>query len=345
MKAFVVEKDLSTSIREIPDPKIGDYSAKVKTLGCGICGSDAKILHGTLRGTPPDLYPLVMGHEAVGEVVETGSKVTTFKIGDKVLCPYNLMIGDGIGSAWGAFAEYGTVFDIYAPGSEALPARVREIGKRQSVLPDYVDPLEAIMIITLRETAGAVKWFNIDANQSVALFGLGPVGLSFIQFMSAKGVKPIIALDVVEEKLELAKKMGADCAINAVDPTHVERIKELCPGGLDHLVDAVGITNLYNEAMSLLKENGQICAYGVPPNMSATLDWSKNPHYNFLLNFYQMSDASYEYWAHNQIIALIREGVIKLGDYISAYYPFEEMIPVTERFLNKEFEKKVIITF
>jgi threonine dehydrogenase-like Zn-dependent dehydrogenase len=345
MKAFIVEKDFSMAIRDIPEPKIGDYSAKVKILGCGICGSDAKILHGTLRGTPLALYPLVMGHEAVGEVVEVGAKVTTFKLGDKVLCPYNLAIGEGIGSAWGAFAEYGAVFDICAPGASALPPKVLEIGKRQSVLPAGVNPLEAIMIITLRETAGAVKRFNIDANQSVAVFGCGPVGLSFIQFMSMKGVRPIIALDIVDEKLKTAKDMGADYVFNANDPERVGAIRDICPGGLDHLVDAAGIPKLYNEAMSLLKENGQICAYGVPKNTSATLDWGANPNYNFILNFYQMSDASHEYWAHNQIMAMIREGVIKLSDYISGYYPFDEMIPVVNRFLNGEFEKKVIITF
>jgi threonine dehydrogenase-like Zn-dependent dehydrogenase len=345
MKAFIVEKDYTFSVREIPDPQINEFMAKVKTIGCGICGSDSLMLRGVGKGIPPEIYPIVLGHEAVGEVVEVGSKVVSYKVGDKVLCPFNLMPGDGLGSAWGAFAEYGTVFDCYAPGAEVLGPVLLGLCKKQNVLPAGIDPLEATMIITLRETAGAIRRFNIDANQSAAVFGLGPVGLSFIQFMKIRGVKPVIALDILDEKLDSARKFGADYVMNAKDPDHLKKIREICPQGLDHFVAAVGNTNLYNEAMEVLKEDGQVCAYGVPANQSTTLDWSKNANFNFILNFYQMTDAANEVWAHNQIMELIRTGVIKLSDYISNYFSFDEIIPVMERFLKKEFKGKVVIKF
>jgi threonine dehydrogenase-like Zn-dependent dehydrogenase len=286
-----------------------------------------------------------MGHEGVGEVVEVGSKVTSFKVGDKVLSPFNFRLQEGIGSAWGAFAEYGTVFDAKAPGAEVLGKSILELGLKQTLLPEWVDPVDATMLITLRETLGACKRFNIDANESVAVYGMGPVGVSFVKFLSMRGAKPIIALSRSQGKMDLGLEAGADYIINSEDPDRIAKMREIVPGGLDHVLDAVGSTDIFNEAMSLLKEDGQICAYGVPGNTSAVLDWTANPNYNFHLNFYQMTSKVLEYWANNQVLAMVKSGDINLKDYISAYFPFEEILPVMDRFLNKEFPKKVVITF
>ena len=111
MKALVVEKDLSLGVKDIPEPKINSFEAKCEILACGICGSDKRILQGIpFIKVPPAPYPLVLGHETVGKVVEIGQHVTKFKVGDIVTCPFNLT-PDGYGGAWGGFAEYGTVFD------------------------------------------------------------------------------------------------------------------------------------------------------------------------------------------------------------------------------------------
>lgn len=345
MKVFVVEKDYAMSIREIPEPKINPFMAKVKVLACAICGSDAKILHGSLKGTPPSSYPLVMGHEAVGEVVEIGEKVVSYKVGDRVLCPYNFTLPNGLGSAWGALAEYATVFDAYAPGAEVLGNTLLEFGRKQTIIPDSINPAEATMIITLRETLGACKRFNIGANEGVAVYGLGPVGISFIKFLSLRGAKPIIGLSRSQSKLDQALEAGADHVVNANDPGRFEQIRRIAPDGLEHVLDAAGATDIFNEAMEIMKEDGQICAYGVPGNTSMTLDWSKNPHYNFTLNFYQMTSRKLEYWANNQVLAMIKSGHITLKDYIEESFPFSQAIPALERFLNKEFQKKIVIEF
>ncbi|MDR1042943.1 MAG: alcohol dehydrogenase catalytic domain-containing protein [Clostridiales Family XIII bacterium] len=344
MKAFVVEKDYSWSVKDVSEPKLNPFTAKVKTLGCAVCGSDAKILHGTLKGTPSSMYPLVMGHEAVGEVVETGERVTSFKVGDKVLCPYNFGL-DGYGSAWGAFAEYGTVFDIHAEGAEALGPVAGRLGQRQTIVPEYIDPLEATVMITLRETLGACRRFRMDANESVAVYGLGPVGISFIKFLSLRGLKPIIGVSNSQSKLDQGLAAGADFVVNASDPQKREKILDIAPKGLDHVLDAAGITDIYNEAMGILKEDGQIAAYGVPGDQSMTLDWSGNSHYNFILNFYQMSDVGLDYWASNQVNALVKSGDVVLSDYVEGYFPFSDICDVMDRFLRKEYKKKVVIKF
>ena len=105
MKTLVVNKDGSLEVKEIPKPSYNSKQALVKTISCGICnGTDAKLIHRTFKGVDMDQYPLMLGHEAVGEVVEVGADVKTYHIGDKVLLPFvdpdPEKYGE-LGSAWG----------------------------------------------------------------------------------------------------------------------------------------------------------------------------------------------------------------------------------------------------
>ena len=89
MKTLVVNPDGKLEIREIEKPSYTSKQALVKTVACGICnGTDAKLIHGTFKGVDESQYPLMLGHEAVGEVVEIGTEVKGYRIGDKVLLPF-----------------------------------------------------------------------------------------------------------------------------------------------------------------------------------------------------------------------------------------------------------------
>lgn len=200
MKTLVVNEDGSLEVKEIPKPSYNSKQALVKTISCGICnGTDAKLIHRTFKGVDMDQYPLMLGHEAVGEVVEVGADVKTYHIGDKVLLPFvdpdPEKYGE-LGSAWGGYSEYAVVNDAAAFGSETAP----ECAYAQTILPDFVDPVDAAMIVTLREVLSSIKRFGIKENNSIAVFGCGPVGLTFIRFMSLLGVHPIIAFDMVDER-------------------------------------------------------------------------------------------------------------------------------------------------
>ena len=84
MKSFIVNKDGSTEIKEIPKPRYHSKQALVKTIACGMCGTDVKLLHRTFKGFPESVYPIMLGHEGVGEVVEVGSEVKSFQVGDRI---------------------------------------------------------------------------------------------------------------------------------------------------------------------------------------------------------------------------------------------------------------------
>ena len=87
MKTLVIAKDGSLSIQEVNKPRYNEYQALVKTIACGMCGTDIKLIHRTFKGFPESVYPIMLGHEGVGEVVEVGGAVKNFKPGDKVVVP------------------------------------------------------------------------------------------------------------------------------------------------------------------------------------------------------------------------------------------------------------------
>lgn len=343
MKTLVVEKDGSLSVKEVSRPEYNECQALVKTLSCGICnGTDAKLIHQKFKGYGPERYPLMLGHEAVGRVVEVGEKVTSYKVGDVVLLPF-VDPQDGLDSGWGAYGEYGVVCDA-AAWDESKYGPTPECAFGQSIIPPEIDPVDAAMIITLREVLSSIKRFGIGANDSIVVFGCGPVGLTFIKFMSLLGVHPIIAMDIVPEKLEVARKMGATHVFNSGDPSYRDAIRNICPDGVKYVLDAVGVSAIINMAMPLLCDQGKICCYGISPNLSAEIDWSEAP-YNWQLQFQQFPSKVEEGLAHNQIMNWLKAGVIDLKDYISDYFDFADILAAFDKLEKRQISKKGIVRY
>lgn len=348
MKTLVVDEKGALSVQEVPMPVYGEYEALVKTISCGVCnGTDAKLIHGAFKGYErPKDYPMTLGHEAVGRVVEIGAKVKGLKVGDNVLLPFAGPF-PGITSGWGAYSEYGTVFDakgLAEDGIAFLSDKFPECAMGQSVLPPDIDPVDGAMIITLREVLSTIKTFGIKPNDSVAVFGCGPVGLTFIKFMSLLGVHPVMAFDIFDEKIEEARKKGANYAFNSKTVNPVEKVREICPDGVDFVLDAVGFLPLINQAMEMIKDRGHICCYGISPKANMELDWSKAP-YNWNLCFQQFPRKDEEGACHNQILAWLRAGVIDLKDYISDIIDFEDILTAFEKVEKREISKKCIIRY
>ena len=348
MKTLVVDNQGKLSFAEVPVPECGEYQALVKTVACGICnGTDMKLIHGQFKGYDYEHdYPMMLGHEAVGRVVSVGSKVCSYKEGDYVLLPFADPAGE-YHSAWGAYSEYGIVNDVKALVRDGIAennALFPECAWAQTVLPPEIDPVDAAMIITLREVLSSIKTFGIKANQSVAIFGCGPVGTTFIKFMSLLGVHPIIAFDIDEKKMAVAKANGADYAFNSKTDDVRAVVRDICPEGVDYVLDAVGMLGLINQGMELIKNRGKICCYGISPKCQMELDWSKAP-YNWNLCFQQFPSKKEEGEATNQILAWLRAGAISLKDFISDYVAFEDVIEAFEKVQRREIALKCIVRY
>lgn len=98
MKTVIVDKDGSLSVREVPKPKYGPKQALTKTIANGVCGTDIHLIKKAFKGITEDMYPLMLGHENVGEVVEVGAEVKGLKVGDKVLLGFTDADPENIGA-------------------------------------------------------------------------------------------------------------------------------------------------------------------------------------------------------------------------------------------------------
>ena len=343
MKTYVVNKDGSGCVREVSMPVYNEHEALVKMIACGICGTDVKLHHRTFKKFPESRYPLMMGHEGVGEVIAVGAKVKGYKVGDRVLLPFVDAddIEEDLDSAWGAMSEYGIVCDAKSfPEGEAPDHALA-----QQVLDPDIDPVDGSMIVTFREVLSCIRYLGITPEHSVAVFGCGPVGLTYIKLLSLLGVKDLIACDVMEDKLQQAKEAGAALTIvNKETPVMQKAVRERFPDGLDYVFDAAGFPAVVNQGLTILKDRGKMVCYGVPESGTITLDFN-DAEYNFQVIYQQFPKKPEEGAAHEQIMAWIRSGELRLKDFISDYYPFGEVEKAYQDLLNRKIRKKGIVTF
>lgn len=193
MRGYAVEQDGSRHIVSISIPKPGPYQALVKIEACGVCnGTDIKLVHQNFKNFTT--YPALLGHEAVGSIVELGEKVKNFRIGDRVTLPFGEDFVDGYYSGWGGYSEYGLVGDIAAIQADGLDQSSPYWSEgyfAQKLVPQALTPAEATMIVTFREVLGGIKNFGMTPGKKIVIFGAGPVGLIFTKLLSLSGVEEI----------------------------------------------------------------------------------------------------------------------------------------------------------
>lgn len=342
MKSLICDKNGKLSVVELPKPSYTSKMALVKTISCGMCGTDKHLIDRKFKGIPENNYPVMLGHEAVGRVVEVGDEVTSYKEGDIVLLPFvdpEPAFGN-LGSAWGAFCEYAVIHDAAAYTEGDAP----ECAYGQNIVPKDISPIDAAMIVTFREVLSSIRYFGVQPEDPIVVFGCGPVGLTFIKFLSLLGVKSIIAIARNKEKQENAIASGASIALNSKECDIFEVIRKQYPEGVPYVLDAVGSENVVNDAMKLICDRGKILCYGVPKTEKMNIDFSYAP-YNWNIVFQQFPKKKEEAEAYDQILTWIRNGDLKFEDYISDYYSFDNILEAFEDYQNNKILKKGIIMY
>ena len=343
MKTLLVQPDSSLSIAEAGVPKPGPKQALTKTIANGICGSDITIIQKAFKGMPPEMYPLMLGHENVGRVIEVGGEVRSYKVGDVVLLPFVDEDRENVGpygSGWGACSEYGIVTDAAVCTPEEMPV----VAPAQCIVPPDIDPVDAVMIVTFREVLSALRYFGVKPGDPVVIIGSGPVGMTYIKISKLLGADPVIAVVRNETKASQALEFGADIVVNSSEEDVKEAVRSRFPEGVPFVIDAVGNEAVVNQAMGLIADRGMICCYGVPKTEEIHIDFSA-ADYNWVLNFQQMPRKDEEGAVHEEVIGWIREGKLDLKAFISDYYPFDRAVEAYEDALNKKILKKGIVVF
>lgn len=248
------------------DPRLeSDRDAIVRMTGCSICGSDLHIYHG--HGFSEDIG-FCVGHEAVGEVVEVGRAVTRVKPGDMVMMPAavgcgacrSCLAGNVIGCEFNAGGCYGLSARLQGVQAEAF--RVPAADMNAVRIPEGVTPDQALMMTDALATA----WFgarnaDIRPGSSVAVIGLGPIGLMAVESAYVMGAHVVYAIDPVPERRALAAESGA---VTLAPDAALETIREATHGRkLECVVEAVGSEATVDLALRLVARRGTVSVIGV----------------------------------------------------------------------------------
>ncbi|MHC4535377.1 MAG: zinc-dependent alcohol dehydrogenase [Planctomycetota bacterium] len=355
MKVVAVSSPGELEIQEIPIPHYNEYQVLVKQLSCSLCNStDLNIIQGKYKGLKN--YPLVLGHEGVGRVIEKGNRVRNFQVGDTVLHTQldltdDLMMLPGeklLYTGWGGFAEYTLATDWRAMDADGIGPqnpRFKPVYYAQRVVQFDLDPILAPALITWREVLSAMKQFGFTANTSIVVFGDGPVGLSMAMFCKLQGMYPVILCGHYQHRLELALKLGADVVINTNGQEPIDAVRKLLPNGCDFVVDAVGNTEIVDSALRLIKHGGTVLIYGIvrQDSFSFNIEHGRVPG-NFRIQSYQEESMLETGEAHQQVENLLQLGCIDPKDFVTHVIPLERIREGVEIVQRRE-GLKVVIAF
>ena len=260
----------------VPDPDCPVDGVVLDVLACGICRSDWH----AWTGADPDIsLPHVPGHEFCGVVVETGAGVTRWSVGDRVIAPFILACGQcpNCQSGHQTTCDTQIVPGFTAPGAFAERIAVARADVNLTRLPDGMDPALAAALGCRVTTAWQALTGRaaLQPGEWLAVWGTGGIGLSAMLLGRALGAR-VVAIDVVDEKLDHAQDLGADAAINANSPNAIEHIKQLTGGGAHVAIEALGISTTTRNALLSLRKMGRMVQVGMPAgdhvNMSLPMD-------------------------------------------------------------------------
>jgi len=283
MKGFVFHGPGQSSWEEVPDPSVLDPGdAIVRVDSVTICGTDLHILKGDL----PEVRPgTVLGHEAVGEIVETGREVHAVRPGDRVLvscitacglCRYCWERSYGQCQGGG-----GWILGHRIDGTQAEYVRVPHADLSVHPLPGTLDSRDAVLLADIFPTGYEVGVLNgrVQPGDCVAVVGSGPIGLAAIATAQLYAPERVIAVDVAAARLDAAKRLGADVVADAAEGPE-QLVADLTDGlGADVVIEAVGLPESFEMCTRMVRPGGHVANVGVhgrPATLHLEDLWTRN---------------------------------------------------------------------
>nr|WP_239589543.1 alcohol dehydrogenase AdhP [Metabacillus crassostreae] len=264
VKAAVVnEFKQSLAIKEIDVPQLEHGEVLVKIKACGVCHTDLHAAHGDWPVKPK--LPLVPGHEGVGIVTEVGEGVTHIKIGDRVGVPW---LYSACGQCEYCLSGKETLCESQQNSGYSVDGGYAEYCKADAnyivKIPDQLTYEEAAPIFCAGVTTyKALKVSGVKPGEWVAIYGVGGLGHVAVQYAKAMGMN-VVAVDLGEEKLQLAKELGADLVVNPIEEDPDQFIKARTNGVHGAVVTAVS-KPAFQAAFQSVRRGGTCVLVGLPP--------------------------------------------------------------------------------
>ncbi|HEU0251464.1 MAG TPA: NAD(P)-dependent alcohol dehydrogenase [Pyrinomonadaceae bacterium] len=270
MKANVFHGKNNIRIEEVERPRPGPAEAVIRVTLTTICGTDLHIVRGEYPVTPG----LIIGHEPVGVIEELGEAVTGYQIGDRVLvgaitpCGQCRACLSGHSSQCGHGEGYealgGWRFGNTINGAQAEYLRVPYAQANLAKIPDELTDEQVVLLADIASTGfSGAESARIRIGDSVVVFAQGPIGLCATAGAKMMGASLIIGVDGDENRLAMAKKMGADVTLDYRDVDVVAEVKRLTDGGADVAIEALGTQQTFESALRSLRPAGTLSSLGV----------------------------------------------------------------------------------
>lgn len=312
---FAQSQPLKIEEVDLDAPGLGEVLIKMKAAG--LCHSDLSVI----TGVRPRPVPMAIGHEASGTVVQVGEGVHDLKTGDRVVlvfvpsCGHCMPCMEGRPALCEPGAEAngkGTLLsgerrlhmaghDVHHHLGVSAFSEHAVVSRRSCVkLEQDIDPVEAALFgcAVLTGVGAVVNTAKVQAGQTVAVLGLGGVGLSALLGAVASGAREIVAVDLHDSKLAVAMSLGATAAVNARDPDAVAKVKELTKGGVDFAFEMAGSVQAMEMAYRMTRRGGTTVTASLP-----------HPQHN---------------WALQQVSLVTEERTVK-GSYIGSCVPARDI--------------------
>jgi len=342
-------------VTEVLVPEPGPGEALVRVQACGVCHTD---LHYKMGGIGDD-FPYLLGHEAAGVVEAVGDDVTDVAPGDFVILNWRAVCGQcracKRGRPWYCFATHNATQKMtLADGTPLSPAlgigafaekTLVAAGQCTKVNPAIAPATAGLLGCGVMAGIGAaINTGQVGRGDSVAVIGCGGVGNAAVMGSRLAGARTIIAVDVDDRKLDLARGFGATHTVNSRAADAVAAIQELTGGfGADVVIDAVGRPETYQQAFAARDLAGTVVLVGVPtPDMQLTMP---------LIDFFSRGGALKSSWYGDclpsrdfpMLIDLYRQGRLPLQDFVSEHIGIGDVEAAFDRMQRGEVLRSVVM--
>jgi L-iditol 2-dehydrogenase len=341
MTAAVLYGKEQLQIETVDVPRIDPGDVLVRVRAALTCGTDVKVFRRGYHArmiTPPALF----GHELAGDIVAVGSKVEGFKIGQRVMAANSAPCGecyyckrnqenlcDDLVFNNGAYAEY-----------IRIPERI--VRRNMYVLEDHVGYQDAALAEPLACVLRGLESSNVGAGDTIAIIGLGPIGMMFVKLAKVVYGARVIAIGRRRSQLDRAHKMGADeLILNHDGADVVTEVKRLTNGrGADVVIEAVGLPELWQLAVQLLRRGGIVNFFGgCATGTEVTLDTN-------LLHYSEITCmASFHHTPELILKALsvVSQGYVTAKDFVNSVEPLSNLLEVMQHLMSHNGHMKTAI--
>ena len=319
----------------VPQPGPGQVLVKIKRIG--ICGSDIHVYHGK---HPYTKYPVTQGHEVSGRIAAVGEGVTGFRVGQKVTIEPQVFCGKCHPCTHGKYnlCESLKVMGFQTTGTASEYFAVDQ--SKVDLLPESMDFDEGAMLEPLAATVHAAKRAGDVKGLNVCVLGCGPIGILLIQSLKAFGAAKVLATDVSDYRLELAKQCGADVTVNTKNAEFGRAMLDAFgPDKADIIYDCAGNDITMDQAIQNARKGSTIILVAVYAGL-AHCDLAKLNDSELDLNTTMM----YRHEDYVDAIRLVGEGKIQLQPLMSKHFAFQDYLAAYEYIdNNRETTMKVIV--